>query len=293
MKISAKKLFKIKSETAGLLLFGALAVLPLVLGIAYALLNSLGIIGLANEGFTFAHWQRALTDVEFWLSFAFTFYIALTTIAITILIALFLSLYLNKPLRQGLPGFSVYVPLAFPAIVVAFLVFQLGSQSGFFARILLHMGIITDAVSFPEVVNDSLGIGIIAAHTFMAVPFFTLYFMNLYDQDNAAELARVGRTLGATPFQQLRRIVVPMLLQRAFPTLTLYTIFVLGSYEIPLVLGQQSPQMMSVLVVRKLRRFSLSTIPEAYITALVFIAVIIVVLAILYKSRTFSYDLDR
>ncbi|MDZ7682822.1 MAG: hypothetical protein U5J63_14175 [Fodinibius sp.] len=51
--------------------------------------------------------------------------------------------------------------------------------------------------------------------------------------------------------------------------------------------------MMSVLVIRKLRRFSLSTIPEAYITALVFIAIIIGLLIILFKFKKLSYDLDR
>ncbi|NGP88815.1 ABC transporter permease subunit [Fodinibius halophilus] len=293
MKISELTLFNNKAETAGIGLFLLLAVLPLVLGVLYALLYSLGLIGLISDGFTFSHWQRALSDQEFWLSILYTFYIALTTIAISITSALAASLYINKPLQKGIAGFSAYIPLAFPAIVVAFLAFQLGSQSGFFARLFFQFGIITDTAAFPEMVNDPFGIGIIAAHTFMAMPFFTLYFMSLYDQENISELSQVAQTLGASRTAQLRRIIVPIILKRAFPTLTLYTIFVMGSYEIPLILGRQTPQMMSVLVIRKLRRFSLSTIPEAYITALVFIAIILTILYLLFKSRTFSYDLDR
>lgn len=293
MKIFERKLFKNKAEAAGILLFLSLAVLPLLLGIVYALLYSLGIIGLVSNGFTFVYWQRALNDIEFWLSVGYTFYIALITIGLTILGSLFLAIYLRKPLSGGLPGFSVYVPLAFPAIVVAFLVFQLASQSGFVARLAYQLGLIYEAASFPELVNDPYGIGIIVAHTFMAIPFFTLYFINLYNQENVAEFSKVGQTLGASRFYQIRHIVMPMLLKRAFPTLTLYTIFVMGSYEIPLILGRQTPQMMSVLAIRKLRRFSLSTIPEAYITALVFIAIIITLLIILFKSSKFSYDLDR
>jgi len=293
MRISEQKLFKNKAQAIGIGLFLLLAVLPLVLGIIYALLYSLGIIGLVSDGFTLSYWEQALSDPEFWISIVYTFYIALTTIALTITGGLFLSLYLHKPLQKGLPGFSVYVPLAFPAIVVAFIVFQLASQSGFFARIAFQLGFIANTAAFPELVNDPFGIGIIAAHTFMAMPFFTLYFTNLYHQENIAELSQVGQTLGAGRWAQLRRIIVPMLLKRAFPTLTLYTIFVMGSYEIPLILGRQTPQMMSVLVIRKLRQFSLSTIPEAYITALVFIAIIISILVFLFKSRKLSYDLDQ
>lgn len=293
MKIFARKLSKNKAEVTGIILFLALAVLPLVLGIIYALLYSLGIIGLVSEGFTTAYWQRALTDYEFWLSIGYTFYIALTTISLTIIFSLSLSIYFRKELRSGLPAFTIYVPLAFPAIVVAFLFFQLLSQSGFFARILFQLGIIADSAAFPELVHDPFGIGIIAAHTFMAAPFFTLYFMNLYQQANVGELRQVSESLGASTVDQLRRIVVPVLLKRSFPTLTLYTIFVMGSYEIPLILGRQTPQMLSVLVIRKLRRFSLSTIPEAYITAIVFVVIIIAVLAILFKSKNFRYGLNR
>ena len=293
MKISELKLFNNSAEAVGILLFLVLAVLPLILGIIYALLYSLGAIGLVSDGLTLIYWERALTDSQFWLSIGYTFYIALTTIGLTIGTSLFLSLYFKKELRSGLTGFSIYVPLAFPAIVVAFLVFQLASQSGLFARIAYQLGFIADSSGFPELVNDPFGIGIIAAHTFMATPFFTLYFMNLYDQERVDKLRQVAESLGASTAKQLRRIVVPMLLKRAFPTLTLYTIFVMGSYEIPLILGRQTPQMMSVLVIRKLRRFSLSTIPEAYITALVFIAIIITLLIILFKSKKLSYDLNR
>lgn len=293
MKIFEQKLYNNKAEAIGLLLFLILAVLPLLLGMIYAVLYSLGVIGLVSDGFTVAYWHRALSDAELWLSLGYTFYIALLTIFLTITGALFFSIYLKKPLQKGLPGFSIYVPLAFPAIVVGFVVFQLASQSGFLARIAYQLGFITQTSSFPGLVNDMYGIGIIAAHTFMALPFFTLYFMNLYEQENIEELSRVGQTLGASRSMQLRRIAVPMLLQRAFPTLTLYTIFVMGSYEIPLILGRQSPQMISVLVIRKLRRFSLSTIPEAYITALVFMLIIVTILVLLFKSHTFSYDLDR
>ncbi|MDX1638257.1 MAG: ABC transporter permease subunit [Balneolaceae bacterium] len=293
MKISAPKLFSSKAEAVGILLFLLLAVAPLLLGIVYALGYSFGFLGLISEGVTLTYWERALSDTELWISLLFTCYIALVTISLTILGALVLTIFLRKPFRKGLSGFALYVPLAFPAIVVAFLVFQLASQSGLFARIACGAGIISETSGFPELVNDPFGAGIIAAHTFMALPFFTLYFMNVYRQEQISSLVGVAETLGASPLQQVRRIIAPVLLRRAFPTITLYTIFVMGSYEIPLILGRQSPQMISVLAIRKLRRFSLSTIPEAYITAIVFIMVITLLLLLVFRMKTFSYDIDE
>lgn len=293
MKILGLTLFSSKAEGAGILLFLLLTVAPLLMGILYALLYSLGIIGLLSEGVTLAYWHQTLGDTEFWSSLGYTFYIALVTILLTITSALGLTLFLKKPLQKGIPRFSLYMPLAFPAIVVAFLVFQVASQSGLLSRIAWQLGWISDSAAFPDLVNDPFGIGIIAAHTFMAVPFFSLYFMNLHDGERIWEYTQVAKSLGASGIQQLYRIEVPILLRRGFPTIILYTIFVLGSYEIPLILGQQSPQMMSVLIIRKLRKFNLDTIPEAYVAALLFIAVIILLLVVIFNTRSFSYDLDN
>jgi len=293
MKISGNTLFSSKSKAAGLALFLLLAVAPLLLGLVYALLYSFGIAGLVSEGPTLHYWQLALSDTEFWVSLGYTLYISLSTIALTIVAALGLVLFLKRPLQQGLPGFSLYVPLAFPAIVVAFLVFQLASRSGLLSRIFYSLGLIQSTAAFPELVNDPYAIGIIAAHTFMAVPFFTLYFMNLYDNERIGEFSNVARTLGAGRARRMFHIQIPILLRRAFPTLTLYTIFVMGSYEIPLILGRQSPQMMSVLIIRKLREYSLATIPEAYIAALLYSVIVVVLLVLIFKTHSFSYDLDH
>jgi len=292
MKILGHTLYKAKAESPAILLFLLLAVIPPLMGILYAILYSLGITGLMSEGFTLSYWEQTLGDMEFWFSLGYTFYIALVAILITIIFALGLTLFMKKPLQKGLSCFLGHVPLAFSAIVVAFLVFRVASQSGLLARIAWQLGWITDSAEFPDLVNDSFGIGIIAAHTFMAVPFFSLYFMNLYEGERIREFRRVAHSLGASRIQQLFRIEIPILLQRAFPTIILYTIFVLGSYEIPLVLGQQSPQMMSVLIIRKLRKFSLATIPEAYVTALLFIGITLLLLMVIFRTRTSYFDLN-
>jgi putative spermidine/putrescine transport system permease protein len=65
----------------------------------------------------------------------------------------------------------------------------------------------------------------------------------------------------------------------------LFFVFVLGSYEIPLLLGRQSPQMMSILTMRKLERFDLATIPQAYVIALIYTVMMVFFLGFAYKRK--------
>ena len=55
----------------------------------------------------------------------------------------------------------------------------------------------------------------------------------------------------------------------------------MGAYEIPLLLGQSSPQMISVLILEKLQRFNLGDIPVAYSMAVWYAAICIITISYL------------
>ncbi len=83
----------------------------------------------------------------------------------------------------------------------------------------------------------------------------------------------------------MQRVVVPLLLRRAAAPLLLYFIFVLGSYEVPLLLGTQSPQMVSVLTVRKLRGYDLAGYPEGYVVATLYAGLVLGLVPLLLRKR--------
>jgi len=67
----------------------------------------------------------------------------------------------------------------------------------------------------------------------------------------------------------------------------LFFIYVLGAYEIPLLLGQQSPQMLSVLVMRKYARFDITQKPEAFIIAILYaLFVTAIILTVFRRNRS-------
>ena len=268
MKIFEHKLFSNKLDLVGLIFFFMLAVLPLLLGIGYALLYSNGAIGALSEGLTLSHWKEVLQNSEVLYSFGFSTYIAFMSIGIAITLALIGTLLFNKQIEKGFFSYIVYLPLAIPGIVAALFILQLFSGAGFLSRLSFQLGLIDSIREFPSLVNDQWGIGIITAMVMLATPFFMIYFQNIYKSERLDELSQLATTLGS------KKIITS-----------------LGSYEIPLLLGQESPQMVSVLTIRKLRRFNLLDIPEAYIIAILYIIIVLSVVLYLFKKRRLSYDL--
>lgn len=250
-----------------LTLFLTLTALPLAAGLIYAAAYSLGLTGMLREGFTLAHWQAVGTSSGFWRSAAFSLWVAMATVVVSVGTALLLVLGWRRDLAGS---YLIYFPLALPALVTAFLVFQVFSQAGWLSRLAWHLGLSGGIESFPELTNDAWGLGIILAHSLMAIPFFAILFSNLYRSEQVDRLCEVAATLGAGRRASLLRVVLPVMLHRASGPIGLYGIFVLGSYEIPLVLGSQSPSMIAVLAIRKLQRFDLGEIPQAYAISLFF-----------------------
>ena len=261
--------------------FLLISLVPLLLGVGYALLYSLGLVGVLSEGFTLSHWELLLRKSSFWQTMGFSFYVALVTIVLAGVLAASLVLRDPKRFRQPTPSFLMYMPLAIPAIVMAFFIFQLLSKGGWLSRLSYQLGLINDLLAFPDWINDNYGIGIIVSHLLMATPFFVLFFTNIYDNEQIASYRQLAYTMGASRRQARWRIELPMLLRPAAPTLFLYFLFVMGSYEIPLLLGSQSVQMVSVLTIQKMQRFNLENIPQAYVTSVVYTMLVVLLIALM------------
>lgn len=266
-------------------IFLALVVLPLLAGWAYAGAYSLGLTGLLSEGFTLEHWRAVWSDRAFWQSLGFSAWVAAASTGIATLLALAAAIAWRRDFSKGWLSYAVYLPLTAPAIVVGFFTFQLLSKGGFLSRLSFQLGLTGSLTAFPDWVNDPLGVGVIAAHVWMATPFFTLLFVNFFETEQLNRLGQVARTLGAGRAQVIRRVFAPVLLRKAFPTLLLYAFFMAGAYDIPLLLGAQSPQMISVLAIRKLQRFDLGDVPQAYAISFFLVAGVILLLIFLKKQE--------
>lgn len=264
--------------------FLLLAVLPVAGGLLYGLAYSFGLTGALSTGFTLQHWQQVWSSGALLHSLAYSLYIGLVAIAVATATALFLALYFQKSIRSGSLSYFLYLPLTIPAMVMGFLVFQLFTKSGLVSRVVHGLGWIDGLQEFPNLVHDTLGFGIILAHVLMAVPFLTLLFHAIYREQNLEQLQEVSANLGAGKSYFVRHIAIPTLLKTAAPNLLLYFIFILGSYEIPLLIGSQQHQMVSVLAVQKFQRFNLLDIPQGYAISVAFTLFVLLLLSFSFKK---------
>jgi len=268
-------------------LFILFCLVPLGLSLGYSFLYSIGGAGLLSSGFTLQNWLE-LFQGEFLQSILYSLWIALVSAGLALGLALTFLFTLRQQMNQ--PGIYrvLFLPLTIPPIVVAFVIFQLYSGSGILSRVLNQTGLINSPQQFPALVQDPYGIGIVLAHVFIAFPFFFLILLNLYQHEKLGELERVAVSLGADKNTIRFRVQLPILMKGLFPILILYIIFFMGAYDIPLLLGQSSPQMISVLILEKLQRFNLGDIPVAYSMAVLYALICIVTvsyLLLIYRKK--------
>ncbi len=286
MKISAPRSSKNRLERAAFALFLVVAVVPIAASLVYAFLYTIGLAGLLGGGFTGRSWSRVLGAAELWRSFGLSVAVAASVVAAATAGGLGLALGLRDEVRSGPLSSALYLPLALPFSVAGFVTYQLLAPTGLLSRLAFALGWVAGPADFPALTNDRFSIGIVVAHVALALPFMTLLFTELHGSERIGIFTALARSLGASPVQALRKVAVPMLLRRAATPMLLLFIVVLGSYEIPLLLGRQAPQMLSVLTYRKWQRFDILEKPEAFVVALAYTVFALGVLGLaLRRSR--------
>lgn len=277
---------KNRSVSIGLLFYLLIGVVPFAAALVYALLYSVGLAGALSQGFTLRFWQAVLENGEFVRSFGYSTLVAAAALLCSVSAALWLTLHFRQAFERRWLSLVIYLPLAIPGVVAAFFTFQLFSKAGFFARIAYHLGWIAEARQFPDLVNDQWAIGIILTFVTVVTPFFLLLFLNVYKNERIDALADLSYSLGATPRQIIWRVSLPVLLRKTRVLIALYFIFLLGSYEIPLILGQESPQMLSVLIIREIKQYDLEKIPEGYVVAVIYTIAVSIAAVLLFLRKS-------
>ena len=275
--------------TAYLLLI-IFAVLPLGLGLGYALLYSFGLAGALQQGFTLSNWQHLFTESEVMSSFLYSAALALISISISVSIAMSVTVKYPGLFSKGLFNYIIYLPLVFPAMVAAFFFFQFLSKAGFLSRLFFQMHFISSIDQFPDLVNDRWGIAIMLTQVFLSCPFFILLLGNLYVTERLNDYILLSESLGASNRQSIKKIAIPMLLKSCFPTMILYFIFMFGAYEVPVLLGRSNPEMVSVMAVRKLQKFNLLDIPQGYAIAILYTLVVFILIVFMLKKKSVAHD---
>lgn len=264
-----------------------ITVVPIVAGLTYSILYSVGLAGLLGKGFTLRHWAILLSEAETWRSLIYTSLITIISLILSIIPAMAIAYWMHFKRKSNSLYRSLFLPLSLPPLIAGFAIYQLLSPSGFLSRIAFHLGLISSIDDFPRLVNDAASFGLVTTHVVLLFPFFSLVFFNLSKKENMMGLRQISMTLGASDGHFLRKVWIPIILKRAASLLLLYAVFLFGTYEVPLLLGRSAPRVVTIFIVEKVSKYDLSGIPVGHAMVVLYAGIvgILATIMILRKKR--------
>lgn len=160
------------------------------------------LVGASGKDGLGAYW-RALTGAEYLRSLGATIAVSAATTAITLAISGVVGLFLQ---RNRFPGRSVLLailtfPLAFPGVVVGFMVIMLAGRQGLLGT--LWQGLTGDRLVFAYSIA-----GLLTGYVYFSIPR-TLVTVMAAAEKLDPRLEEAARSLGAGPIRLARDVIVP------------------------------------------------------------------------------------
>jgi putative spermidine/putrescine transport system permease protein len=258
---------------------------PVVWASGYATAYSFGGVGRLSTGWTTKHWQQTFNQSQIMGSVVYSLMISLVVLLLIITITFGALVAWPRIRFSKLFLLLSVVMMGTPALVLAQMVINTWGPGGWVSRLVHHAGIIVLPSDFPTLVNDRYSVGVTIAITLSLLPLSLLYFSQLWDTARIDRCCQLAQSLGASDFGAMVHVALPMLINRGKAMLVLLLILVNGSYEIPLLLGRQSPQMFSVATQRLANNFDLSLKPQAYVLATLYFICVSLMLLVYIRSR--------
>lgn len=248
---------------------GAVLAAPIALGAAYSLLSAVGIAGAGARGLTLQPMAAVFGDMQTWRGLAWTLLTAGAATLLALVTACATALWIrSRPwwLRLAM------LPMAVPHVAAALAVLLLLGQSGWLARLAHAFGLTATPADFPALVYDEAGVALVVAFAWKEFPYLLLTAVAVL-ATRADDLEAVARGLGASPAQTFRRITWPLLWRAMAPAVLATFAFLIGQYEMPLLLAPSDPLAFPLLAYERSVDPTLTRRAEAHVLGLIALAI--------------------
>jgi ABC-type sugar transport system permease subunit len=189
-----------------------------------------------------ANFTRLFQDEVFWLSLRHTlvFVAASVTLEVVIGLAIALTISDERVWLSRLTRLLILIPWAVPPVVNGLLwSFIANAQYGYLNRALHKLGLITDYVNWLGQPQLAMAV-VIAAYVWRTTPFNILLY-HAAIQGIPAEIYEAAAVDGASPWQSLWRLTLPLLRPIVAVTLILRTTFSFMVFDEILAITQGGP----------------------------------------------------
>jgi putative spermidine/putrescine transport system permease protein len=236
-------------------------------GMVGAVRQSLGVTRIGGwSGAGFDAWRLLLDDPIFWESLRFTLRIAVVSTVISAALALALAAALRR--HGALTRIAASLPVPMPHLVAAVLgVLWLG-PGGIADRLLGGLPI--------DLVRDEGGLGVVLVYVYKETPFLALLVLASWGPAVAAR-EEAAALMGAGPLRRLRWVVWPAVRAPLITGSALVGAFVIGAFEVPLVIGPTAPETLSEFALNSIQ--SATTDGRARGAAALVVAALMAILA--------------
>ncbi len=252
--------------------------------VVFSILQSLGLLGVTGEStLTLDAYIKILTDKTFLTSLGYSLYIALASSFLSIAIAILIAVAIRKTfIGKKLVMFTFQFPLPIPHMVSAVAVLMMFAQSGFMSRLMNAFGLVGSPSDFPEIVMSAGGVGILLSFLWKFVPFIGVAVIAIL-QTTGVAYEEQATSLGASPFQRFRHVLVPLVWPAVYSNFILLFAYAFGAYEVPFLLGGTYPETLSVVAFRMYNDLDLALRPQAMAMANI-ITIVVLILIFAYRK---------
>jgi putative spermidine/putrescine transport system permease protein len=236
--------------TPALLVVGLLFGASILYGVGQSLgyLPFIGATALSLDAYRQVLAPETPVGRELWSALGFSLWVSGASTLLSAAGALLLAAGLHGRGRAGGAGdlLALNASLAIPHLVWAITLLLVLAQSGLLARAAAAAGLITAPAQFPVLVRDRYGLGIILHYLGKEIPFLLLIALAILTTQGSAYTA-VAATLGASPWERLRRVTLPLVLPGLAAGSLLVFAYIFSAYEVPALLGVRFPRVLAVL----------------------------------------------
>ena len=242
---------------------------PVAVGIGYAALAAVGLIGYGGGTLSFARVMRVLGERATWSGLAWSAWVAGAATVLAGATAVVTAVLFRGSGRvdRAARGLAI-AALPVPPIVAGATALLILGQSGVIARLLAWAGLIDAPAQLLPLVYDPAGVGLVAALAWKEFPFLALIAFSVL-ATRGAELEETARGLGAAPNHVLRHVTWPVLWRGLLPGAAAVFLFALGSYEAAVLLAPSDPLALPLLIEERYADADLTRRGDAYVLVLI------------------------
>jgi putative spermidine/putrescine transport system permease protein len=239
-------------QRGGIFPLGLFFFLFLMSGVVMTLGSALGFFGPGAEQYAGGQaFMEILSDAQTWSSLGLSFWVALSSSLLSLVLGTIMAYGLWRYLGTGSKWASsvshLYkVPVVLPHITVAFLVIMIWGSSGILSTLFYHLGFGEESrEAFSFIHHSPIGLSMIFSYVFKSAPFVTLMVLAVL-QKTDRRLLVTAVMLGEKKNKAFQRVILPLLWPVIFASFSIIFLYSFGAYEIPFLLGNSRPEMVSI-----------------------------------------------